>query len=131
MATTNSRSRAVSAPAKGKSAKGGHPSLAVPVVTPQFKMRRVQVPTFGMPAVTGHDVAEAGRAVSSYLPPPRRLGYYAGLGALAAFGLIDWPVAAAIGVGVAVARRSGGDRPLARPASGTASRSGGRAKSGG
>ncbi len=33
------------------------------------------------------------------LPEPQRLAYYAGLGALAAFGIVDWPVAAVLGIG--------------------------------
>jgi len=33
------------------------------------------------------------------LPAPQRLAYYAGLAALAAFGILDWPVAAALAVG--------------------------------
>ena len=33
------------------------------------------------------------------LPEPRRLAYYAGLAALAAFGIVDWPIAAALGIG--------------------------------
>ena len=33
------------------------------------------------------------------LPAPQRLAYYAGLAALAAFGILDWPVAAVLGIG--------------------------------
>lgn len=33
------------------------------------------------------------------VPPPQRLVYFAALGALAAFGVIEWPVALVIGVG--------------------------------
>jgi hypothetical protein len=33
------------------------------------------------------------------IPEPSRLAYYAGLGLLAAFGILDWPVAAALGIG--------------------------------
>jgi hypothetical protein len=33
------------------------------------------------------------------VPPPERLAYYTGIGVLAAIGLIEWPVAAVIGVG--------------------------------
>ncbi|WP_421671807.1 hypothetical protein [Saccharopolyspora spinosa] len=36
------------------------------------------------------------------------MAFYRGLGALTLLGLMDWPVAAAIGVGVAVAQRAGG-----------------------
>jgi hypothetical protein len=33
------------------------------------------------------------------LPDPPRLAYYAGLALLAAFGVLDWPVAAVLGIG--------------------------------
>ncbi|MBX6768075.1 MAG: hypothetical protein IRY90_13145 [Actinomadura rubrobrunea] len=68
-------------------------------------VHRVRVPTPHL-GLSGHQVVDAGKAVASSLPPPGRLAYYTGLGALAVFGLVDWPVAAAIGVGVAVARRA-------------------------
>jgi hypothetical protein len=45
------------------------------------------------------------------LPPPKRLAFYGGLGALAVVGALDWPVAVAIGAAAAVARGSkNGDR---------------------
>lgn len=51
------------------------------------------------------DVGSVVRVVRSSLPTPRRALYYGGLAALAAFSVIDWPVAAAIGVGTEIARR--------------------------
>jgi hypothetical protein len=33
------------------------------------------------------------------LPEPKRLAYYGGLTALAMFGILDWPVAIALGIG--------------------------------
>ena len=33
------------------------------------------------------------------VPPPGRLAYFAGLGLLAVFGVIDWPIALVVGVG--------------------------------
>lgn len=33
------------------------------------------------------------------LPEPERLAYYAGVAALAAFGILDWPVAVVLGIG--------------------------------
>lgn len=38
--------------------------------------------------------------VMEQLPDKRHLAYYAGLAGLAAFGVMSWPIAAAIGVGV-------------------------------
>ena len=39
------------------------------------------------------------------LPEPARLAYYAGLAALAVFGILDWPVAMALGVGHVLAEQ--------------------------
>jgi hypothetical protein len=39
------------------------------------------------------------------LPEPQRLAYYGGLLALAAFGILDWPVAIALGVGHVLAEQ--------------------------
>jgi len=41
----------------------------------------------------------------SLLPSPEHLVYFAGLGVLAVFGLLEWPVAVAIGTGTLVAER--------------------------
>lgn len=40
------------------------------------------------------------------LPPPDRVTFYVGLGALAAVELIEWPVAVVVGVGHFLATRS-------------------------
>ncbi|HEV7829364.1 MAG TPA: hypothetical protein VGP04_11030 [Pseudonocardiaceae bacterium] len=50
----------------------------------------------------------------SWLPTPRRAAYYGSLAALAAFSVIDWPVAAAIGIGTEIARRDVIDQPKRR-----------------
>jgi hypothetical protein len=52
-------------------------------------------------------VGDAGRLIAGYLPPPERLAFYGGLGVAAVLGAIDWPVAAAIGIGTMIARRTG------------------------
>lgn len=52
-------------------------------------------------------VGDAGRLMAGYLPPPERLAFYGGLGVAAVLGAIDWPVAAAIGLGTMIARRTG------------------------
>lgn len=33
------------------------------------------------------------------LPPPQRLAYFAGLGVLAAFGVVEWPLAVVVAAG--------------------------------
>jgi hypothetical protein len=89
-------------------------TLPVPVVTPHMKV--VHVPAPGMP-----DVAGAGRSLASHLPPRDQLAYYGGLGVMAAFGMLSWPAAAAIGVGIAIARHARGAGNGAGPATDKAS----------
>jgi hypothetical protein len=74
--------------------------VPVPVLTPHVKT--VHVPTPGISYV-----GDAGRLVVGYLPPPERLAFYGGLGIAAVLGAIDWPVAAATGLGTIIARRTG------------------------
>lgn len=60
-----------------------------------------------IPYFTPGDLGANAKAATSKLPgmpPPRQLAFYGGLGALVVTGLVDLPVAAAIGVATAVAR---------------------------
>lgn len=50
------------------------------------------------------------------VPPPDQLAFFGALGALAAVGLIEWPVALAIGAGQALVARHLGERSAAQPA---------------
>ena len=102
-------------------------TVELPFVTAQLRLPRIQTPRalrppirtswmraprLPAPRVPSRDVVRAATGVaSSILPPPRRLAYYAGLGALAVLDVIEWPVAAAIGVGTAVAVRTRRDGP--------------------
>lgn len=80
-------------------------NVPVPVLTPHLKT--LHVPTPGMAYVE-----DAGRVVAGYLPSAERMAFYGGLGLAAVLGAIDWPVAAAIGIGTMIARRTGrGARP--------------------
>jgi hypothetical protein len=72
-------------------------TVRLPFVTAQFHAPQV-------------DMGSMVRGVRSSLPTPRRALYYGGLAALAAFSVIDWPIAAAIGVGTEIARREANDR---------------------
>jgi len=112
--TADGRSARGAGTARASRPRSGGGGVIVPVITPRLSLHRVQIPTFGLTELGGGLVAAAGRSLSGRLPSKERLGYYAGLGALAAAGLIEWPVAAAIGVGMAVARRTGGDRAEGR-----------------
>lgn len=109
------RRRTAKAPAEPPAATTAEhgAKVPIPVVTPHVKVLHVPVPGSG--------------GASRRLPPPDRLAFYGGLGAMAAFNVISWPVAAAIGVGTAIAgraRRAGSarsERPEAElPTSGTA-----------
>ncbi|MFC4062204.1 hypothetical protein ACFOWE_28200 [Planomonospora corallina] len=90
-------------------------TLTLPLLTLQFRP----------PQITGREVGQVLGAARSLLPSRERLAYYGGLGALAAFGLLEWPVAAAIGVGTVIAQRSRGegreDSPARRNGTGRAS----------
>lgn len=90
-------------------------AITIPVVAPEFKIHKLRIPVPRVPKVNKEEVSSAGRTAAGYLPPKDQFVYYAGLGALAAFGVIEWPVAAAIGVGTAIARRprqSGEHKPF-------------------
>lgn len=73
-------------------------SVPVPVLTPHMKVLNMPVPGMSY-------VSDAGRVVAGYLPPPERLAFYGGLGLAAIVGVLDWPVATAIGIGAMIARR--------------------------
>lgn len=85
-------------PAGAGSAEGM--TVNLPGVTAEFHRPDHYVPT-------RDDLAGAADTVRGYLPSRTMMAFYGGLGALAALSAIEWPVAAAIGVGAAVAQRSG------------------------
>jgi hypothetical protein len=87
----------------------GHPRTAtvnLPFVTAQFR-----APDLHLPKPRRPEMGAALQRARNFLPSPQQALYYGGLGLMAAFELVEWPVAAAIGVGTALARRgTGGDR---------------------
>jgi hypothetical protein len=89
-------------------------TIPVPVVTPHLNIFKLHVSGPGVPNVGG-----AGRAVASHLPSAERVAFYGGLGAAAVFGVLEWPVAVAIGLGTAIAHHARGSAQpeLARPES--------------
>ncbi len=75
---------------------------------------------------THHDVSKLVREAQKFsinlpiigkvsVPPPRQLAVYGVIGALGATGAVEWPVAIAFGLGVAVAKREFGTTPAAPP----------------
>jgi hypothetical protein len=70
-----------------------------------------------IPYFTPGDLGANAKAATSKLPgmpSPRRLAFYGGLGALVVTGLVDLPVAAAIGVATIVARGGRGEEQRRR-----------------
>lgn len=87
------------------------PSIPVPYVTAQLHTRRIELPA--LPA--GEQLNSAVESVRANLPSREQALFYGGLAASAAFSLIEWPVAVAIGVGGALIQRMA--RQQADPAS--------------
>jgi len=81
--------------------------VTVPLVKVRVPMLRARVPGVGAGAAQTRWAAQAVRA---NLPPTERLLYYGGLGLMATVGVLEWPVAAAVGVGVWLAGRTGPGR---------------------
>jgi hypothetical protein len=72
--------------------------------------RRTQPPVQGAAAAgrvnrQEHLVVELPRLGEVHLPQPQDLAYYAGVGLLVAFELLDWPAALALGIGHALLNR--------------------------
>ncbi|GGO21815.1 hypothetical protein GCM10010116_43930 [Microbispora rosea subsp. aerata] len=80
--------------------------LNLPFLRIQLRAPEMHMPHVGMPHISGRDVGHAMDVARTFLPPPERIMYYGGLGALAALGILEWPVAAAIGAGTMIAQRA-------------------------
>jgi hypothetical protein len=74
-------------------------TLTLPFVTAQFRAPDLHVPS-------RKELGDAARGAWSMLPSRSSMLFYGGLAATAVVGAIEWPVAAAIGVGSALASRS-------------------------
>lgn len=83
--------------------RGGRTAtLNLPFVTAQFRMPDLHVPS-------RDELGSAARGARSMLPSRSSTLFYGGLAVTAAIGAIEWPVAAAIGVGSALASRRAAD----------------------
>lgn len=82
----------------------GHRSatLNLPFFTAQVRLPDIRIPS-------REDFSTAARGVQRKAPSGKALLFFGGLTATAALGAIEWPVAAAIGVGSALASRGGAD----------------------
>jgi hypothetical protein len=83
-------------PAEARPAGRRTATLTLPFVTAQFHAPELRAPT-------REDFDAAAREARSMLPSRKSLLFYGGLAASAVAGIIEWPVAAAIGVGTALA----------------------------
>ncbi|MGW5265209.1 hypothetical protein ACWEQG_29915 [Microbispora sp. NPDC004025] len=100
--------------------EGNRPQLDLnlPFLRIQLRAPEMHMPHVGMPHISGRDVGHAVDMARTFLPPPERIMYYGGLGALAALGILEWPVAAAIGAGTLIAQRARGREQRWSPLSG-------------
>jgi hypothetical protein len=73
-------------------------TLTLPFVTAQFRAPELHVPS-------RKEIGDAARGAQSMLPSRSSMLFYGGLAVTAVVGAIEWPVAAAIGVGTALASR--------------------------
>jgi hypothetical protein len=87
-----------SEPAEGRAEGRRSATVNLPFVTAQFRAPDLHLPG-------RDDVAGAARGVRSLLPSPSAALFYGGLAATAIAGAIEWPVAAAIGLGTALASK--------------------------
>jgi hypothetical protein len=90
-------------------------TVNLPFVTAEFRRPDVHLPDLRLPG--REDVEGVVTTVRENLPPREQMAYYGGLGLLAALSVIEWPVAAAIGVGTMVAQRAGGGTSPSRSTS--------------
>ena len=113
--TSAAQQRSDEAPREGAVGGGWRTTrLSLPFMSAEFRTPDVHVPG-------RHEMAAAARVVGSVMPSPTTALYYGGLAVTAALGAIEWPVAAAIGVGTALASKGkaaveprGAQRPAGR-----------------
>lgn len=87
------------------------------ITAPHITVAQLRVPEAMDPRRLVSRAGEAASAIRSALPPPTQLAYYSGLGALAISGIVEWPVALAIGAGTVIAQqRIGARRPVSSAA---------------
>ncbi|GGR20404.1 hypothetical protein [Streptomyces aurantiogriseus] len=70
-------------------------------------------PRVSIPYVTPGDMFTGARAATSKLPSPRKLAYYGLLGGMTVAGVLEWPVAVAVGAATEVITREQASRKRA------------------
>ncbi|WP_181448956.1 hypothetical protein [Nonomuraea aridisoli] len=92
-------------------------TLDMPMVSVSVHRPDVHMPHVPRPHISKQELGHYADVARTVLPPPDRLAYYGALGAMAAFGAIDWPVAAAIGAGMIIVQRRRDKAPSQEPES--------------
>ncbi|WP_157172314.1 hypothetical protein [Nocardia pneumoniae] len=100
---------------RSETATTEHDGLRVPI--PTLGVRMTKVPLLPGPRTVASGVSSATTAVLHRVPDRESLLYYGGLGTAAATGLVSWPVATAIGLGVWVAEHARREVPASHEAS--------------
>ncbi|NUW46469.1 hypothetical protein [Nonomuraea rhodomycinica] len=89
------------------------PMMTIELRPPRVRMPRIPLPHVPVPRISRQEMGHAADVARAMLPPPERVAYYGALGALAVMGVIEWPVAAAIGAGAIIAQRArSGQTPM-------------------
>lgn len=103
--TSSGSQRTRRQPATKSSPARGGTAITLPYVTAELRTTKVQLPE--LPGIPGRkELASAVETVRGQLPTRDQALFYGGLTAAAAFSVIEWPVAAAIGIGNALLQRS-------------------------
>ncbi|MGI5268168.1 hypothetical protein ACQEUU_03340 [Nonomuraea sp. CA-218870] len=84
-------------------------TLDLPLVSIQLHRPEMRMPHVPLPHISKQEMGHAVDIAKSFLPQPERVAYYGALGALTVFGVVEWPVAAAISVGTVIAQRARGN----------------------
>lgn len=77
-------------------------TVNLPFVTAEFRAPELRAPS-------REELREAARGARSMLPSRKSMLFFGGLAATAVAGVIEWPVAAAIGIGSALASQGSAD----------------------
>jgi len=95
-----SAAKATSRPAQHHVHDGHKHGMTVTVPLTDLHFEIPPLPQLGLP-----DLPAAAEKVRAAMPPPPELLYFAGLGLLGLFSVIDWPVAFAVGAGTVIAQK--------------------------
>lgn len=90
-------------------------TITLPFVTAQFRAPDIHLPSIPLRTPQRTDLNRALATIRSGLPSPEKAGLYAGLAAMGALEIIEWPVVLAIAAASAITQRVGGQDGGAHP----------------